>query len=332
MDSSLISVIVPVYNNAPYIDKCVNSIVRQTYKKIEIILIDDGSTDESGLKCEDWQGKDGRIKVIHTENYGVSHARNIGLDISSGEYVSFIDSDDWVESNYYEEMISLFYDNNIDICCGGYLRTFNDGGTQKVFKYLDKIVLSRERAMLEMFKYKYNTKGFSWELCDKLIKKELLDGIRFDESIYIGEDQLVMWKLMKKVKSFGYIPLLGYHYRVNINSAMHSADIEKKITGLNVIKYIYHDGVNENEKIQNMLFYQYIAYTVRLMIEIIVQKKKSRYDELMRENREVLRENIKKIMLKDIELNIKIKTFLLSSSKKYHFVALLYNLKALLKS
>ena len=98
----LISVILPVYNVQQYLEKCIESVVNQTYKNLEIILIDDGSTDMSGKICDEFAEKDGRIKVIHSKNGGVSAARNIGLDIATGEYIGFVDSDDWIESQMYE--------------------------------------------------------------------------------------------------------------------------------------------------------------------------------------------------------------------------------------
>lgn len=103
--NNLVSVIVPVYNVEKYIDRCVTSIVSQTYSNLEIILVDDGSIDSSGVKCDYWAKKDSRIKVIHKKNGGLGYARNSGLDIATGTYVSFIDSDDYIKTNAYEELV-----------------------------------------------------------------------------------------------------------------------------------------------------------------------------------------------------------------------------------
>ena len=117
----LISIIVPVYNVESYLKKCLESIINQTYKNIEIILIDDGSTDSSGKICDDYANKDKRIKVIHKQNGGVSDARNTALDICRGDYIGFIDSDDYIELDMYETLLKFLLNNNLDVAmCSSY--------------------------------------------------------------------------------------------------------------------------------------------------------------------------------------------------------------------
>ena len=111
----LISVIVPVYKAEKYLDKCVQSIVNQTYKNLEIILVDDGSPDNCPEMCDEWAKKDSRIKVIHKENGGVSSARNAGLDNSFGDYIGFVDSDDFIENDFYECLYDNLVENGADI-------------------------------------------------------------------------------------------------------------------------------------------------------------------------------------------------------------------------
>lgn len=102
--NKLISLVVPVYNVEKYLDKCLETITKQTYSKLEIILVDDGSTDLSGKKCDEWEKKDARIKVIHKENGGLSSARNAGIDVATGEYITFVDSDDFIDYKMIEEL------------------------------------------------------------------------------------------------------------------------------------------------------------------------------------------------------------------------------------
>ena len=114
-----ISVIVPVYNVEKYLRKCIESILNQTFREFELILVDDGSTDSSGKICDEYALKDSRIKVIHKENGGASSARNAGLDVAKGEYIGFVDSDDWIEMDMYGELYRLIKENNTDISvCG----------------------------------------------------------------------------------------------------------------------------------------------------------------------------------------------------------------------
>ena len=116
---SLISVIVPIYNVEKYLQKCVDSIINQTYKNLEIILVDDGSPDNCPKMCDDYAEKDSRIKVVHKENGGLSDARNVGMEVATGEYVSFIDSDDYISLDFYETLLETIVDNDSDVVeCG----------------------------------------------------------------------------------------------------------------------------------------------------------------------------------------------------------------------
>src|SRR5690554_2285343 len=120
-ENELISIIVPVYNVEQYIEKCMVSILSQTYRNIEIILIDDGSTDNSGNLCDTYSAIDPRVKVIHKKNGGISSARNSGLEVAMGEYIGFVDPDDWIETNMYESMYSNIKRNNSEICICNYI-------------------------------------------------------------------------------------------------------------------------------------------------------------------------------------------------------------------
>lgn len=122
-----ISVIIPIYNVEPYLRQCLDSVVNQTYQNIEIILVDDGSTDNCGAICDEYAQKDDRIVVIHRKNGGVSAARNDGIDRATGEWVAFVDPDDWLDVNFYECLFDAMRDQNIDILCsGGRFREFNN--------------------------------------------------------------------------------------------------------------------------------------------------------------------------------------------------------------
>ena len=122
----LISVVVPVYNVEKYIDKCINSIINQTYKNLEIILVDDGSPDNCGNICDEYAKKDNRIIVIHKENGGVSSARNIGIKNAKGKWITFVDSDDWIENDYVEKLSKIGIQNKAEVVLCGYNRINNN--------------------------------------------------------------------------------------------------------------------------------------------------------------------------------------------------------------
>lgn len=122
----MISIIVPIYNVEKYLPKCIESIINQTYTDLEILLIDDGSTDNSGLICDKYASIDNRIRVIHKKNGGLSDARNVGLDICKGKYISFIDSDDYIELTMYEKMIKIMINQKVDIVSCNYNHIYNN--------------------------------------------------------------------------------------------------------------------------------------------------------------------------------------------------------------
>ena len=127
--NDLISVIVPVYNVEKYLVQCINSILNQTIKNLEIILVDDGSLDNSGKICDEFSKKDDRIVAIHKENNGLSSARNAGLEIANGNYIGFVDSDDWLDEHMYEILLKLIKENNSDISCCDFFKTADSNDT-----------------------------------------------------------------------------------------------------------------------------------------------------------------------------------------------------------
>ena len=218
-----ISIIVPVYNVESYLEKCVSSLINQTYTNLEILLIDDGSTDTSGQLCDQLGKKDNRIRVIHTANFGVSHARNTGLDAMTGDFISFVDADDWIDADMYEKMLFAIIADDTDMCCGGYVKE-NGFTASSPLRKSDACTFTSEETLREMFQPRELNKRFWWEQCDKLYKRKLFEGIRYDEHMQIGEDMLVTWNLLQKNWRVSYLPLMGYHYRMRPESATHKQD------------------------------------------------------------------------------------------------------------
>ena len=169
--SALISVIVPVYNVEPYLPRCIDSILAQTYSNLEVILVDDGAKDASGAICDDYAGKESRIKVIHKENGGLSSARNAGIDIARGEYLAFVDSDDWIEPDAYEYMLEQMLQSGAKLACAGRYDVNGETGEKKIGLCPTKNVCIPAEEMVGRI--------FVWDncdssACDKLYHRSLL--------------------------------------------------------------------------------------------------------------------------------------------------------------
>ena len=202
-----ISVIIPVYNVEPdYIDTAINSVLEQTYENIEIIVVNDGSTNEETLKYLN-SINNCKIKIVNQENKGLGGARNTGIENSTGEYVGFLDSDDWLDNNYYEVLYNLCETNNADIACGTLTRVGKDYETP--MDYFENNVVSK---FIE--KIKYITNGST---CSKLFKKELLSEIKFMEHMYF-EDNPFLVKILSKSNKVAFTNKVKYYYRENPKS------------------------------------------------------------------------------------------------------------------
>lgn len=213
MKEELISVIVPIYNVEQYLPRCIDSIINQTYKNLEIILVDDESPDNCGKICDEYKAKDARIRVIHQKNRGLSGARNAGIDIATGEFLGFVDSDDYIEPTMYETLYHDIkkFEAGLSICSRYY--EFEDGKRVERYK-LDKDikVYTGKDAIVEMNNYS----SFDMSAWDKLYKRELFAEIRFPEG-KLSEDFFIMHRLLDeaKVVTFNPSPLYIYVQRNN---------------------------------------------------------------------------------------------------------------------
>jgi len=206
----LISIIVPVYKVESYIDRCLESLIGQTYKDIEIILVDDGSPDNCGIICDEYAKRDNRIVVVHKQNGGLSSARNAGLNIFKGEYVMFVDSDDWVEPNFCEAALQLICSKAVDCVLFGYYEHIKN--TKKTYTIKDSRYLSSEEAIRYIVK---NDEPIYVSVWNKIYHRSLFECIRFPEG-YIYEDQGTTYKLFDLSKNIfvSDIPLYNYLRRL----------------------------------------------------------------------------------------------------------------------
>lgn len=206
MTQSLVSIIVPIYKVEPYLRRCLDSIVNQTYTNLEIILVDDGSPDGCPQICDEYAAKNNRIVVIHKENGGLSDARNAGLDICKGEYVSFVDSDDWVEKNYIESLLYIAIKENADITIGENFISRNKNISINK-SYNTKVYISKD-AIFHLLKNNHIAFTVSW---GKLYKRELFSSLRFPIGKY-HEDEFTTYILFYNSKKIAYTSEILYYY------------------------------------------------------------------------------------------------------------------------
>ena len=203
----LLSIITPVYNVEAYLDRCVQSILSQSYRNIELILIDDGSTDGSSLLCEKWKDKDERVIVIHKNNGGVSSARNAGLEVAKGTYLTFVDPDDFIEKDtYISNMRYLLSHQEVDILQYPYCHYVNEKEIHKYHKPHSSLIMGAE----SIFKNWWSGSPLEYVVWNKIYKRDLWDGIRFKVG-HISEDTCLVPFFVNRVKSV-YISEKGLYY------------------------------------------------------------------------------------------------------------------------
>jgi len=221
----LITILSPCYNVESYLPQCLDSIINQTYKNLQIVLIDDGSNDNTWIVMRDYASKDSRIEIYHQENQGVAATRNNLLDKVKGDYVLFVDSDDWIELDMVEFLIQKSIESRIDIVvCGNVI---NDTQVKEEFRQ----ELWNQEYVIKKFLLHRELNG---SLCNKLVKTSLLLGLRFEPNISYGEDALFFWAVIQKAQNMLFTDRQLYHYRMNGDSISHNSFGIKKHSGYHV--------------------------------------------------------------------------------------------------
>ena len=229
-----ISIIVPVYNTENYLDKCIESILTQSFKNIELILVDDGSTDSSGDICDKYRLLDDRVVVIHQENQGQGGARNRGIELSRGKYIGFVDSDDFIEKDMYRTMHEVLTTSHADIvACQVYSVDENNNTSKTNYNGdINKKIESGKEAL------KRYLKQGRWGPCDKLYNKELLLNAPFLIKRSCGEDHAVMIPILYNTKRMVTIDNYFYNYRVREGSTTNSSFNIKSFDIIYVWEYV----------------------------------------------------------------------------------------------
>ena len=261
-NNQLISIIIPVYNVEPYLSKCIKSIINQTYKKLEIILINDGSTDNSLKICKEYAKKDSRIKVINKKNGGLSSARNKGIENSKGKYLIFIDSDDYIDLTMVEKLYTNLLENNADISiCNHYYDYQNNNLKVKSFPK-DKLLVTEKEKYYNI----YNDYSVATIIaCAKIYKREIFNDIKYPIGM-VHEDEAIVLDILEKANRISYFNEPLYYYVQRQNSITNKFNLKR----LDIIT-IHENRINKlkEKKDEYLLYLEYKTYTKRL-IKIIV--------------------------------------------------------------
>lgn len=261
MTEETISIIIPVYNIEKFLNKCVDSVLKQTYHNLEIILIDDGSTDKSGAICDDYKSKDNRIKVLHQLNGGLSSARNAGIEIANGEYLAFIDGDDYVEPTLIETLFNACKETNADLSICSFYMEGEDGKTRIECESLANASYTNIEALELLALPRQDRYVVAW---NKLYKKHLFDEIRFPLN-RVFEDQATVHKIFWNAKKIVTVSDKLYHYIVRDDSLSHKTNPIKYFDDLDALfERVEFYKQNNLEKlvpgVENVMFYLFGYY------------------------------------------------------------------------
>lgn len=306
----LVSVIVPVYNVEPYLRRCVDSIINQTYKNLEIILVDDGSPDNCGQICDEYAKQDTRIKVIHQKNSGLSIARNNGINIANGEYILFIDSDDYVS------------DRLIEICMKNI-----DNNDMIIFDFIKDYGKNRNevKVLNEKYHKNYNDllRGILWDsipsyVWNKFYKKNIWDNIRFPENTNF-EDLVVMPQIFLKTNKIKYINKKLYYYNCYNNNSISNNISSKNKYGM-FLAFYYRYKISKEKNMRELKQYS----MCRAVKNAVTAYGLNKYDKkLSLEQTDCLMKYLKGIDLDKINIGLKYK-MLFYSIEKYEFICEIY--------
>lgn len=221
MDKPVVSVILPIYRVEPYLRKCLDSIIQQTYRHLEMILVDDGSPDNCGRICDEYARLDERIRVVHKPNGGVSSARNAGLDaVTNGEWIMWVDPDDWIEPDMVELLLekAAAYGAAV-VGCGFYIEYAN---SQAVWRYPEEEILEGELVVEKLLR-----ESIPWGMTCKLWRRELFSGQRFPEEQLVAEDLTVAYSILKREQRILCLTEAKYHILQRAGSATHTSSLKK---------------------------------------------------------------------------------------------------------
>ena len=273
----MISVIVPVYNVAAYLGECIDSILAQTYRELEIILVDDGSTDGSGEICDEYAARDDRVRVIHQENRGVSAARNNGFEAAHGAFIGFVDADDWIDPNMYKALVEAIGD--ADLVCCGYMEYPMGAGKISVPRGVKPAApCGVEQALMHM----YVRNGYYVMVWNKLFRRQsLMRNGRFlmmDTSLYTGEDELWLMEVVTGCDKIAFVPEPLYHWRPRAESVTREACLtERQMTLLDAKKRVF-SLLPESDRLQSLVNANTCNILFNMKVKAYCSKDKDKFE------------------------------------------------------
>lgn len=285
MRTPLISVIIPVYNVEKYLHRCLDSVIAQTYQNLEIICVDDGSIDESGRICNQYAVRDARIKVIHQENQGLSAARNRGLDAADGEYIAFVDSDDYILEGMYKKMLDKLLDYSVDLCVCQWQYEFSDGRQVVKKKNIDPTIYGCKTSLeFARFLYRGNYEnGVVVAAWNKLYRRALLDKIRFEGRIH--EDEVFCGRIMAKNISVYVMEEQFYVYAQNGDSLTNKPFSANKFFFLDALaerRELFKSDAFIRQETELLYCNMYIEYCLRARKDGVAVSHPERYRQIFR--------------------------------------------------
>lgn len=276
-----ISVIIPVYNAELYLCQCLSSVISQTYGNLEIICVDDGSTDNSGEIVDEFAREDTRIIAIHQQNMGESKARNAGIVRATGDYIAFVDCDDWIEPDMYETLVSALENNDVDISAVNWIKEFSDRSIymkNKLPVSTDK--LSRNQLMYYFYRRDdYQGLAYMW---NKLYRRELIyqsneKVLFFEENLKLGGDVVYLAELLLKANSGVYVDKAYYHYRQRDTSGCHTLNLGKRLDWLEAYKIVIQKFEQQGVSDEVMIWVKrFLAYHSSNVAELAYQQSENK--------------------------------------------------------
>ena len=283
--NTMISIIIPVYKVEKYLDKCIKSIVSQTYSNLEIVLVDDGSPDKSGLICDKWATLDSRIRVVHQKNAGAGAARNVALKLAQGEFISFVDSDDYLSVNMFKNLLSYF-EEDIDIVECEFISVEEDDVLFIDEKSVQARVFSSEEAMREHIADHY----FRQLIWNKLYRRSCIKNVYFPEGKKI-DDEFWMYKVIGRAKQLVHCNEKLYAYRQQDNSVMHMLKPENRIQAIEAKGY-RHQYIKEKFPRLTLMSYDCLVMSCIYQIQRVYRTgTKDDVQKVLEYSKKVLREN-----------------------------------------